>query len=294
MIPNPLRTDPLFAASGATGQDLPEQALYVVAMPIGNAADITLRALWVLSRVDAIAAEDTRTTGALLRRYGIDTALIAAHEHNEQAAAAAIVARLRAGGRIALVTDAGTPAISDPGARLVRAVLEVGLRVVPIPGASSLTAAASAAGLRADRITFAGFLPSGSRDRARLLRELATRGEAFVLFEAPHRVAATARELAAVLDGGRRVVIARELTKKFETVRVCLVEELSAAVGNEPRGEFVLLVDAADTVATDIDAVTRRWLDALAEVLPASRAAALAAKVTGLPRERLYSLLIRQ
>jgi 16S rRNA (cytidine1402-2'-O)-methyltransferase len=166
--------------------------------------------------------------------------------------------------------------------------------VVPIPGASSLTAAASAAGLRADRITFAGFLPSGSRDRARLLRELATRGEAFVLFEAPHRVAATARELAAVLDGGRRVVIARELTKKFETVRVCLVEELSAVVGNEPRGEFVLLVDAADAAATDIDAVTRRWLDALAEVLPASRAAALAAKVTGLPREQLYSLLIRQ
>jgi 16S rRNA (cytidine1402-2'-O)-methyltransferase len=294
MIPNPLRTDPLFAASGAAAQDLPAQALYVVATPIGNAADITLRALWVLSRVDAIAAEDTRTTGALLRRYGIDTALIAAHEHNEQAAAAAIVARLRAGGRIALVTDAGTPAISDPGARLVRAVLEVGLRVVPIPGASSLTAAASAAGLRADQITFAGFLPSGSRDRARLLRELATRGEAFVLFEAPHRVAATARELAAVLDGGRRVVIARELTKKFETVRVCLVEELSAVVGNEPRGEFVLLVDAADAAATDIDAVTRRWLDALAEVLPASRAAALAAKVTGLPREQLYSLLIRQ
>ena len=288
-----IEADPLLVASGAAEQDLPAQSLYVVATPIGNAADITLRALWVLSRVDAIAAEDTRTTGALLRRYGIDTPLLAVHEHNEREMAASIAERMRAGGRIALVTDAGTPAISDPGARLVRAVQEAGLRVVPVPGASSLTAAASTAGLRGSLLTFAGFLPAGARERQRLLRELAARGEAFVLFEAPHRVAATAAELAHVLERERRVVIARELTKKFETLLACKAGELRQAIGAEPRGEYVLLVDASDAAAADIDAVTRRWLAALAEVLPASRAAALAAKVSGAPREQLYALLAK-
>ncbi len=288
-----IEADPLLVASGAAEQDLPAQSLYVVATPIGNAADITLRALWVLSRVDAIAAEDTRTTGALLRRYGIDTPLLAVHEHNEREMAASIAERMRAGGRIALVTDAGTPAISDPGARLVRAVQEAGLRVVPVPGASSLTAAASTAGLRGSLLTFAGFLPAGARERQRLLRELAARGEAFVLFEAPHRVAATAAELADVLERERRVVIARELTKKFETLLACKAGELRQAIGAEPRGEYVLLVDASDAAAADIDAVTRRWLAALAEVLPASRAAALAAKVSGAPREQLYALLAK-
>jgi len=289
-----LEAEALIRASGAAQQELPAPALYVVATPIGNAADITLRALWVLSKVDVIAAEDTRTTGALLRRYDISTPLLAVHEHNESAAAERIVGRLREGHRVALVTDAGTPAISDPGARLVRAVLAAGLRVVPVPGASSLTAAASAAGLRGDLLTFVGFAPSGSRQRAGLLRELAARGEAFALFEAPHRVAATAGELAAALDPPRRVVVARELTKKFETLQACRAAELPAAIGAEPRGEYVLLIDAADAGPLDVDAVTRRWLAALAEVLPASRAAALAAKVSGAPREQLYALLARQ
>jgi 16S rRNA (cytidine1402-2'-O)-methyltransferase len=293
MTPNALDTDPLLVASGAAQQDLPARSLYVVATPIGNAADITLRALWVLSKVDAIAAEDTRTTGALLRRFGIDTPLLAAHEHNERQVAAAVVERLRSGGRIALVTDAGTPAISDPGARLVRAVLDAGLRVVPVPGASSLTAAASAAGLRAGTLTFAGFLPPGARERQRLLRELASRGEPFVLFEAPHRVAATAAELAGVLAPQRRVVVARELTKMFETVQACPAGELPAAVGAAPRGEYVLLVDAAEAAAAEVDAVTRRWLAALAEAMPASRAAAVAAKASGVPREQLYALLAK-
>jgi 16S rRNA (cytidine1402-2'-O)-methyltransferase len=289
-----LEADPLIVASGTLQQDLPVQSLYVVATPIGNAADITLRALWVLSKVDAIAAEDTRTTGVLLRRYGIDTALLAAHQHNEREMAESITGRLRAGGRIALVTDAGTPAISDPGARLVRAVLDAGLRVIPVPGASSLTAAASTAGLRGTALTFAGFLPAGGRERKRLLRELAARGEAFVLFEAPHRVAATAAELADLLEHRRRVVVARELTKKFETLQACRAGELRQAIGTEPRGEYVLLVDAADAAAADIDAVTRRWLAALADVLPASQAAALAAKASGAPREQLYALLSKQ
>ena len=292
-MPIALDTDPLLVASGLAQQDLSTHSLYVVATPIGNAADITLRALWVLSKVDAIAAEDTRTTGALLRRYGIDTPLLAAHRHNENEAAASIVERLRAGARIALATDAGTPAISDPGARLVRAALDAGLRVVPVPGASSLTAAASAAGLHSDQLTFAGFLPAGARERQRLLRELASRGEPFALFEAPHRAAATAAELADVLGHGRRVVVARELTKKFETILACGADRLPDAVGSEPRGEYVLLIDAADETAADIDAVTRRWLAALAEVLPASRAAALAARVSGVPREQLYALLTK-
>jgi 16S rRNA (cytidine1402-2'-O)-methyltransferase len=286
---SPLDDDPLVAASGVAMQDLPAGALYVVATPIGNAADVTLRALWVLSKVDAIAAEDTRNAGAFLRRYGIATPLLAAHKHNERAAADAILARLRAGGRVALVTDAGTPAISDPGARVVRVALDAGIRVVPIPGASSLTAAASAAGLSGAALTFIGFLPTGRRERERLLRELVARGEAFVLFEAPHRVAATAAELAAMLDAHRRIVVARELTKKFESLQVCRVETLAAAIGS-PRGEYVLLVDAA-AAAGDIDAVTRRWLAALAEVLPASRAAAVAAKASGAPRDRLYALI---
>lgn len=283
--------DPLLAASGAAQQDLPAAALYVVATPIGNAADITLRALWVLSRVDAIAAEDTRTTAALIRRYGIDTPLLAAHEHNEQAAAAAIVERLRAGARIALVSDAGTPAVSDPGARLARAVMAAGLRVVPVPGASALTAAVSAAGLSSERLTFVGFLPTGRLQRQRLLREMATRGDAFVLFEAPHRIAETAAELAAVLEADRRVVVARELTKKFESLRACRAAELPAAVGEQGRGEYVLLVDGAEAAPSEIDAATRRWLAALADELPASRAAAVAAKASGLPRASLYALL---
>ena len=293
MTPHALDTDPLLVASGAAQQDLPARSLYVVATPIGNAADITLRALWVLSKVDAIAAEDTRTTGALLRRFGIDTPMLAAHEHNERQVAASVVERLRSGGRIALVTDAGTPAISDPGARLVRAVLDAGLRVVPVPGASSLTAAASAAGLREGTLTFAGFLPPGARERQRLLRELASRGEPFVLFEAPHRVAATAAELAGVLAPQRRVVVARELTKMFETVQACPAGELPAAVGAAARGEYVLLVDAAQPAAAEVDAVTRRWLAALAEAMPASRAAAVAAKASGVPREQLYALLTK-
>jgi 16S rRNA (cytidine1402-2'-O)-methyltransferase len=294
-----IEADALIIASGVAQQELPACTLYAVATPIGNAADMTLRALWVLSRVDAIAAEDTRTSAALLRRYGISTPLLSAHQHNERAAAEKIVARLRAGARIALITDAGTPAISDPGARLVRAVLEAGLRVVPVPGASALTAAASTAGLHGDALTFVGFLPTGRASRERRLRELAARGEPFALFEAPHRIAETAVELAAVLEPGRRVVVARELTKKFETLQVCAAGDLPQAVGAEARGEFVLLVDAAEqTSAHDavaqVDATTRRWLLALAEALPASRAAAVAARASGLPREQLYVLLAKQ
>lgn len=280
----------LVEASGVAAQAFPTGALYVVATPIGNAADITVRAWWVLSHVDAIAAEDTRTTRALLERYGISARLVAAHEHNERAAAQRIVERLRAGERVALVTDAGTPAISDPGARIVRAVLDAGQRVVPIPGASSFTAAASAAGIDADEVRFVGFLPAGANKRAERLRAIAADSAACVLFEAPHRFADTARELAAALDPGRRVVVARELTKKFETIVALAARDLPAwAERHEARGEYAIVIDAAGgTRAAALDETTRLWLAALAEELPAARAAAVAAKATGLPRELLY------
>jgi 16S rRNA (cytidine1402-2'-O)-methyltransferase len=288
------KADRLIEASGVAQQELPPGALYVVATPIGNLADVTVRALWVLSHVDAIAAEDTRTTRTLLDRYriGIGTgALLAVHEHNEAAAAEHIAGWLRDGRRVALVSDAGTPAISDPGARLVRHVMAAGLRVVPIPGASSLAAALSAAGIERGTITFIGFLPHGARERGERLRALAGAPDAAVLFEAPHRLHETAQALAAVLDPRRRVVIARELTKRFETIETIAAGDLPAYAGRQaPRGEYVLVVDAAAAAppAAEVDANTRRWLAALAPALPPARAAAVAAAATGLPRDVLY------
>ncbi|MCE2969317.1 MAG: 16S rRNA (cytidine(1402)-2'-O)-methyltransferase [Burkholderiales bacterium] len=286
--------DSLLEASGVAAQDLPAGALYVVATPIGNATDITLRALWVLAQVDAIAAEDTRATRPLLARYGIERPLVAAHEHNENEVADRIVARLAAGERIALVTDAGTPAVSDPGARLVRAVRAAGLRVVPIPGASSVLAALAAAGLSGDAFAFLGFPPHAAGARRTWLAAAAARSEAFVLLEAPHRLCATIAQLAEILDPERRVIVARELTKKFETIAETSAAELPTLIAAaEPRGEYVLLIDAAPAAAapSEIDAATARWLAALAEELPPARAAAVAARATGLPRELLYRAL---
>jgi 16S rRNA (cytidine1402-2'-O)-methyltransferase len=289
---------PWWQASGVESQSMPAGALYVVALPIGNAADIGLRALWTLARVDAVAAEDTRETRRLLDRYGIGTPLLAAHQHNERAAAERIVARLRAGERIALVSDAGTPAVSDPGALVVRAALDAGLRVVPVPGASSVLAALAAAGLASGPFRFLGFLDTRSQARAQALAAVAAQAEPCVLFEAPHRIADLARELATALPPTRRVVIARELTKKFETLEALEAGALAAwAQAHEPRGEYVVLIDAAPAAvadeATQIDASTARWLAALATALPASKAAAVAAKASGLPRALLYAALTR-
>ena len=277
---------------------MPARALYVVALPIGNAADIGLRALWTLARVDAIAAEDTRETRRLLDRYGIATPLLAAHQHNERAAAERIVARLQSGERIALVSDAGTPAVSDPGALVVRAALDAGLRVVPVPGASSVLAAVAAAGLAPGPFRFVGFLDTRAQARVQALAAIAARAEPCVLFEAPHRILDLARELGSALAPDRRVVIARELTKKFETIEALRADALTAwAQAHEPRGEYVVLVDAAPETTPDeaaqIDASTARWLAALATALPASKAAAVAAKASGLPRALLYAALTR-
>jgi 16S rRNA (cytidine1402-2'-O)-methyltransferase len=284
-------------ASGVAMQDWPTGALYVVATPIGNAGDLTLRALWLLSMADAVFAEDTRVTRTLLDRFGIrPRALVAAHQHNEEAAGAAIVSRLAAGERVALVTDAGTPAISDPGARIVRAVRGAGFRVIPLPGASSLLAALAASDMAENGFSFLGFLPTAARERERMLRTAAARGDAFALFEAPHRIEDLLHALAQALDPDREVAVARELTKKFESIDVMPARDLVQWLAQQTqRGEYVLVVGPASAapVGEEIDTTTRRWLDALADVLPASKAAAAAAKATGLPRAALYAALTR-
>ncbi len=290
-----LQQDRLIALSEVAAQDLPAGSLYVVGLPIGNAADITLRALWVLSNVEAIAAEDTRVTRPFLARYGISTPLIAAHQHNEREVAPQIVERLARGDRIALVTDAGTPGVSDPGALIVRAALDAGQRVIPIPGPSSATAALSVAGLGTGPFVFAGFLPTGAQQRERNLRTLAADKKAFVLFEAPHRIAELVRLLSAVLASDRRVVLTRELSKKFETVSVHTASEL-AALRVEERGEYVVLVDVDASTGSDadpIDASVVHWLTVLLEEMPPSRAAAIAAKASGQPKPALYKLALQ-
>lgn len=303
---NDNRPEALSAESLWIGADIAQQefppGLYVVATPLGNAADVTLRALWVLRLADCVAAEDTRTTAPLLARYGITTRLLAVHQHNEARARAQLLERLAQGQRVALVSDAGTPAISDPGALIVRAALEAGVRVLPVPGASSLTAALSVAGVRAGPVHFFGFLPTRAAARRRLLHLLANDHAAAVLFEAPHRVVATSRELAAALDPSRRVVVMRELTKRFESVVPSTAAQLPTLLEQTPpRGEYVLVIDSPEPLrapvagqgppGVPIDAVTARWLALLREELPAARAAAIAAKASGLPRALLYDAL---
>ena len=293
-ITQDLQQNRLIALSEVAAQDLPAGSLYVVGMPIGNAADITLRALWVLSQADAIAAEDTRVTRPFLARFGIDTPLLAAHQHNEREVAQHIVERLTRGERVAMVTDAGTPGLSDPGALIVRTALETGRRVVPIPGPSSATAALSVSGVGGP-VVLAGFLPTGAQQRERSLRTLAAEKKAFVLFEAPHRIADLIALLSTVLAPGRRVVLARELSKKFETVSVHKASELTA-LRVEERGEYVVLVDVApatDIDPADMDPSVARWLTALLEEMPPSRAAAIAAKASGQPKQALYALALQ-
>jgi 16S rRNA (cytidine1402-2'-O)-methyltransferase len=267
----------------------------VVATPVGNLRDMTLRALDILQSVDVIAAEDTRVTGVLLRHYGIAARPLALHEHNELARAEEIVTMLNAGRSVALVSDAGTPGVSDPGARLVRRVRDAGLPVVPIPGASAAIAAFSSGGLVADRFVFLGFLPAAAKAQRELLAAVAHLPFALVVFEAPHRVRATVAHLGEALGGDRTLVIAREITKKFETiVRMTLAEGPGwvAADPNHAKGEFVLLIDAplrADDAMEGRQCDTRRLLAALVAELPPARAARVAAAATGISREALYA-----
>lgn len=266
-----------------------------MATPIGNLADITLRALHVLQLVETIACEDTRHTQSLLRAYGIERSpqqLLALHQHNEAEAAQSAIARLRAGQRIAYVSDAGTPAISDPGARLVAAVRAEGLPVVPLPGASSVTTALSVAGIAGDDTTgfvFAGFLPAKTSERSAAVQALADEARAVVLLEAPHRIEPLAAALAAL--GERKLTIGRELTKQFEEIATVEAAGFSAWLAAQPhrtRGEFVLVLHPAP-VATQADAAQGlRILELLLAELPLKTAVKLAADISGSSRNALY------
>lgn len=288
----------------AAGQSYPAGTLYVVATPIGNVADLSLRALHVLGLADAIACEDTRNTGQLLSRVGLQRPLVAVHEHNEREAAGRIVQRLAAGERIAYVSDAGTPGISDPGARLVEAVRAAGLPVVPLPGPSAAVAALSVAGEMLDtgagRFTFVGFLPSKPKARGEAIAALASLDHAWVLYEAPHRIAETLAALAAGLPPTRRLLVGRELTKLFEETPVMTVAEAPAWLAGEAtraKGEFVLVVEGAAANAADDgapDAQAQRVLSLLLAELPAKRAAKLAAAITGASTDALYKLALAQ
>ncbi len=273
-------------------QSHPPGALYVVATPIGNLADMTLRAIHVLGLVDAIACEDTRHSAPLLRQLGIEgKPLLAVHEHNEREAAAGVMQRLARGERVACISDAGTPAISDPGAALVAAVAAGGYRVVPIPGASSTVAALSVAGDAIGRpFTFVGFLPTKAGERAMMLKQFAAQPNTQVLFEAPHRIAALAAALGEAC-GARPVTLCRELTKQFETVATLPANALSAWLeqdANRSRGEFVLVLHAQPAVAADRSAAHDHTLQTLLAELPLKQAVALAAELTGAPRNALY------
>ena len=272
-------------------------SLFIVATPIGNLQDMTPRALEVLSRVGLIAAEDTRHSGRLLQHFGIATPTTACHDHNERDKSARLVERMLAGEDMALISDAGTPLISDPGYHLVRAAREAGVRVCPIPGPCALVAALSAAGLPSDRFAFEGFLPAKASGRRQRLQALAAEPRTWMLYEAPHRLLECLEDMRDILGPDRQVVLARELTKTFETIRGAPVGELVEWVrsdSDQQRGECVLVVEA--TPARDeeagLDPEAERVLDVLLEELPVKQAAALAAKITGQKKNRLYQLAL--
>jgi 16S rRNA (cytidine1402-2'-O)-methyltransferase len=277
-------------------QTYPAATLYVVATPIGNTGDISLRALHALALADAVACEDTRNSAHLLARYGLTKELLAAHEHNEREAAQKIVARLQAGQRIALMSDAGTPAVSDPGARIVDAVREAGLRVLPLPGASAALCALSASGLMDQRFLFVGFLPSKAKQRETELRKLAPVAATLVLYEAPHRIVETVDALTAVLGGARRVVFARELTKLFEEIHRCRLQEAAAwlaADAKRQKGEYVILIEGAPPAADNDEQEAERILTILLAECSVKQAASLAAQITGGKKNALYELALR-
>jgi len=281
------------STEAAAGQHYPQGTLYVVATPIGNLADISLRALHLLGLVDAIACEDTRHTQSMLRAFGIDKTagqLIAVHQHNEAQASHAVIDQLRQNKRLAYVSDAGTPGISDPGARLVAAVHAAGLRCVPLPGPSSVTTLLSVAGITDDApsgFVFVGFLSSKSMEREVAVQALANEPRASVLLEAPHRIEALAQALAIL--GQRRITVGRELTKQFEEVATVSAAQFPTWLGqdsNRLRGEFALVVHPAPTPASD--GPDTRVLLLLLEHLPLKTAVKLAADISGEPRNALY------
>ncbi len=270
--------------------------LYVVATPIGNLSDITLRALETLKSVDAIAAEDTRHTSGLLSHFGISKKLIAVHEHNEHQSAEKLLLQLHAGENIALVTDAGTPGISDPGAVVVDFVRKTGVKVVPIPGASAVIAALSVSGIAQNGFMFHGFLPASGAARRKTLEVLKTQTVTLVFYEAPHRIIESIIDMANVLGAERRITIAREITKTFETIYSCALQDAEAwikADTNQQRGEFVLLVEAAAVKdAEEISEETVRVLKLLLADLPLKQAVKLATDITNEKKNVLYEFAL--
>ena len=270
--------------------------LHVVATPIGNLADLSPRAQQILAEVDLIAAEDTRHTGRLLQHFNIKANLISVHDHNERQRAEMIIDRLSQGQQVALVSDAGTPLISDPGFILVRAVREAGFDVSPVPGCCAFVAALSASGMPSDRFSFEGFLPAKTGARQQTLSALSADTQTLIFYESTHRIVDSLKDMALTLGEDRFVLIARELTKTFETIKGAPLAELLEwieADSNQQRGEFVVIVQGAPArEVTGISAESERVLALLAAELPPKRAAALAAEITGANKKALYQLLL--
>jgi len=269
--------------------------LYVVAMPIGNRKDISLRAIDVLREAQLIAAEDTRHSGPLLKQLGIDTPMLALHEHNERGLVDSLVERLREGGNLALISDAGTPLISDPGFALVRECHRQGIRVSPIPGASAVTCALSAAGLPTDRFSFEGFPPRTRTARRERFKSLAAETGTLVFYESGHRIQHCVSDLVACFGGERPVVMARELTKLYETILFCTLNELCDRLEDEPvqrKGEFVILIGGEVKGTRDLSAESERVLRILQDELPLKQACSIAARITGEKRNLLYRLAL--
>jgi 16S rRNA (cytidine1402-2'-O)-methyltransferase len=271
--------------------------LYVVATPVGNLADITLRALEILKSVDAIAAEDTRHTAGLLRHYGISKPLLAVHEHNERQSTQQLIAKLQAGESVALVTDAGTPGISDPGAIVVAEVRAAGFKVVPLPGPSAVIAALSVSGIVEAGFTFIGFLPAAAGARKKALQALVAHPYTLAFYEAPHRILASVKDMGEIMGAERPLTIARELTKTFETIhRATLAEMLTWLENdaNQQRGEFVLLLEAAQNKASgEVSEEVEHILKTLLAELPLKQAVQLATEITGLKKNTLYDFALQ-
>ena len=275
----------------AAHQVYPIATLYIVATPIGNVTDISLRALHLLSLADAVACEDTRNTAHLMTRFGLNKPLIAAHQHNEREVAETLIARLHAGERIALVSDAGTPAVSDPGARIVDAVRAAGLRVLPLPGPSAAITAISASGLLNDQFYFVGFLPAKAKQRENMLHSLRGVTATMVFYEAPHRILDCATALAAAFEPTRQVVFARELTKLFEEIHRCPLSEAESwirADAHREKGEFVILLEGATEAQDAEDVEAERILNILLAECSVKQAANLTAQITGRKKNALY------
>ena len=272
--------------------------LFVVATPIGNLQDLTPRALQVLRDVSLIAAEDTRHSARLMQHFGIATPMTACHDHNERDKGQRLVERMLAGDDIALISDAGTPLISDPGFHLVRQAREAGIKVSPVPGACALIAALSAAGMPSDRFAFEGFLPAKAHGRQQRLQALLEEPRTWLVYEAPHRLLDCLRDMQQVLGAQRRVLLARELTKTFETLHAAPLDELVAWVvadTDQQRGECVLVVEGApEPEADEVSAQALHVLDLLLAELPVKRAARLAAEITGVRKNLLYQVALER